>query len=167
MAAAAAAMPRPSRRRSSPATRNCASSVPRRACFPRLINHLLLRINRDLQRRIQGVTADAMDRLTAHDWPGNVRELENVLMKAAVMERGRMITPDSLPSDLAGPGADGGADPAAPGGAGLSTLDDLERRHIAHVLAHTQWHKGRACEILGISRPRLQRQIERYGLTPD
>ncbi|MGD8932773.1 MAG: hypothetical protein PVI52_09400 [Chromatiales bacterium] len=34
------------------------------------------------------------------------------------------------------------------------------------VLRATGWHKGRACEILDVSRPRLQRMILEYGLKP-
>jgi DNA-binding protein Fis len=32
------------------------------------------------------------------------------------------------------------------------------------VLAHTEWNKRRACAILDISRPTLDRKIEEYGL---
>jgi FixJ family two-component response regulator len=30
-----------------------------------------------------------------------------------------------------------------------------EHEHVAVVLAHVRWHKGMACEILGVSRPAL------------
>jgi len=137
----------------------------RRICVPPLTNHLLLRINRDLQRRIRGVTSDAMDCLLAYPWPGNVRELENVLMKSAVLERGAMISASSLPEDIrefSGP-----PDLADEEEGEIPSLKEIERRHILHVLNHTDWHKGQACEILGISRPKLQRHIQEFGLTPD
>jgi len=137
----------------------------RRICVPPLTNHLLLRINRDLQRRIRGVTSDAMDCLLAYPWPGNVRELENVLMKAAVLERGAMISAPSLPEDIrefsGPPDLDNDEEGEIP------SLKEIERRHILHVLNHTDWHKGQACEILGISRPKLQRHIQEFELTPD
>lgn len=47
---------------------------------------------------------------------------------------------------------------------GLLSLDALEERHVEKILKHTRWHKGRTCEILGISRPALERKIIRYGL---
>ncbi len=137
-------------------------------CIAPLSNHLLLRINRDLQRRIKGVTAEAMECLTAYPWPGNVRELENVLMKAAVVERGGMITAGSLPAEVrefAGPAAE--ADAAEDETGELLSLKEVERRHILQVLRHTGWHKGRTCQILGISRPKLQRHVEEFGLKPD
>lgn len=44
----------------------------------------------------------------------------------------------------------------------LRSLDEVAASHIEQVLDHTQGHKGQACEILGISRPALDRKIERY-----
>ena len=46
----------------------------------------------------------------------------------------------------------------------VPSLDDLERAHVARVLEMAQGHKGRAAELLGVSRPRLNRLIEKYGL---
>ena len=46
----------------------------------------------------------------------------------------------------------------------LPTLEDLEREHVARVLVTTGGHKARAAQILGVSRPRLNRLMEKYGL---
>lgn len=44
------------------------------------------------------------------------------------------------------------------------SLEDIEGVHVKRVLEATGWHKGQACEILGVSRPRLRRLIRQYGL---
>ena len=46
----------------------------------------------------------------------------------------------------------------------LSSLDEVEREQVIRVLAATDNHKGRAAEILGVSRPRLRRLMEKYDL---
>ena len=54
----------------------------------------------------------------------------------------------------------------APGGVSngvAMTLAELERRHIEAVLAHTNWHQGRAALALGISSKTLYRKIREYG----
>ncbi len=102
--------------------------------------------------------------LKNYTWPGNVRELENVLTRAAVLARKATITADllALPSEPEAEDAVEGAEnfPAAR----LITLDELEQGHIRAILEHTRWHKGKACEILGISRPALDRKITKYEL---
>jgi len=41
----------------------------------------------------------------------------------------------------------------------------MEQIHITRVLEACSWHKGQACDILGISHPRLRRMIKQYRLT--
>ena len=127
-----------------------------------LVEFLLRKINKDLRKTIRRVSADALACLEAYGWPGNVRELENVLMKAAVLQRGDVLTPDCLPPELRREPHQAAADGACAGV--LCSLRDLERDHIRRVLAETHWHKGKACEILGISRPRLERRIKEFGM---
>ena len=111
----------------------------------------------------------ALNCLQAYDWPGNVRELENLLTQAAVHARSGLITPDLLAFAAVSPGP--GRVPQGSGEGGgatadlvLPTLDAVEAEHIQRVLDHVQGHKGRTCEILGISRPALDRKILQYGL---
>jgi len=47
---------------------------------------------------------------------------------------------------------------------GLGTLETAEREHITRVLKATGGHKSKAADVLGVSRPRLDRLIEKYGL---
>jgi DNA-binding NtrC family response regulator len=92
----------------------------------------------------------------SHDWPGNVRELENMLTRAAVLATGDVIRPEHIEVGAA-------VDAGPPR---LISLEEMEREHVARVLEATGGHKSRTAEILGISRPRLDRMIERYGLGP-
>ena len=44
------------------------------------------------------------------------------------------------------------------------SLREVERRHVERVLAATGWNKRRACAVLEISRPTLDRKIAEFGL---
>jgi len=134
--------------------------------IPILVEGLLAKINRDLAKDVRYITPAALARLAAHSWPGNVRELENTLTRAVVLAKTDVLDETMFP--LGGAAAAG--DPAASGretsdaDGALPTLREIERRHIMRVLAHTEWNKRRACAILDISRPTLDRKIEEYGL---
>ena len=99
------------------------------------------------------LSSEALARLMEHDWPGNVRELENCLARAVVVASGGVIRPEHLA--IAPP-----REPASP----LSSLNEVEKEHIRRTLEATRGHKARAAEILGVSRPRLNRLLEKYGL---
>jgi DNA-binding NtrC family response regulator len=128
-----------------------------------LVPSLLARINREMHHKVTRVTGDVMDAFLAYDWPGNVRELENVLMKAVALCPGDAITRDLIPAAIHGTG-DAHAYDMRP--AAQMSLRDVEKAHIARVLEATRWHRGRACQILGISRPRLRRLMGQYALVP-
>jgi len=100
---------------------------------------------------------DALAALARHGWPGNVRELENCLTRAVVVASGDVIRAEHLVL--------GGAAPEGPGR--LVTLDEIEREYVLRVLAATRGHKARAAQILGISRPRLDRILARHDIGSD
>ena len=129
--------------------------------IPILVEGLLAKINHDLGKEIRYVTPAALARLSAYAWPGNVRELENTLTRAAVLAKTDVLDETLLPL---GPTATPSTDHPD---ATLPTLREIERRHIVRVLAQTEWNKRRACAILDISRPTLDRKIEEYGLRRD
>ncbi len=127
--------------------------------IPVLVEGLLGKISRDLDKPVRYVTPAALARLCAHAWPGNVRELENALTRAVVLAKTDVLDETLIPA----PGAASTAGDADAAGE-LPTLRELERRHVGRVLVHTGWNKRRACAILDISRPTLDRKIEEYGL---
>lgn len=130
-----------------------------------LVEFLLGRINRDLRRNIQHIRGNVLAAFEAYDWPGNVRELENALMKAVALSPG-----DTLSLELFEEGISRCVPQTAvessdsPPANRLLSLAEVEKRHVMHVLESVDWHKGRACEILNISRPRLRRMLSEYGL---
>ncbi|MCH7934110.1 MAG: sigma-54-dependent Fis family transcriptional regulator [Gemmatimonadetes bacterium] len=121
--------------------------------LPRLTEHLLAHAAQELHRDPPVISQKAMDALLRHDWPGNVRELENTLTRALVLTTGDVIRPEHL----APPGGRVAVDE-------LSPLREVERAHVERVLHATQGHKTRAAEILEVSRPRLNRLLQRHGL---
>jgi len=138
----------------------------RREDIPLLVEHLLAKINQRLHKNLRRVPRETLEKLMARPWPGNVRELENVLTRAAVLSQGDMLLEEHLvepaPATDARPAP---TQPARSGGDGrIPTLDEIERAHIERVFAMTKGHKGRTCQILGISRPTLERKLRKYGL---
>jgi two-component system NtrC family response regulator len=126
----------------------------RPADIPLLAEHLVRRAAASVGAAPPVISEPALDALITHNWPGNVRELENCLKRAVVIASGSVIRPDHL-SFQRSRGKDDGA---------LSSLDDVERDQVIRVLAATDHHKGRTATILGVSRPRLRRLMEKYGL---
>jgi two-component system response regulator AtoC len=134
----------------------------RREDIPLLVKALLERINSRVHKRVSRVPPEVMEALVRLPWRGNVRELENVLTRAVVLAPGEVLLGESLPRPEPEP-----AETRLPWlepGAPLPTLAEAERQLIQRVLAETRGHKGRACQLLGISRPTLERKLAKYGV---
>jgi two-component system response regulator AtoC len=48
----------------------------------------------------------------------------------------------------------------------IPTLEEAERLLIQRAMAVTKGHKGKVCQILGISRPTLERKLQKFALSP-
>ena len=132
-----------------------------------LVQTLLGRINRELRRSATHIAQDVLDRFYAYRWPGNVRELENVLTKAVALSPGDTLSLDLFPKEITGiESAPQKPLTTATLGSELMSLEAMEEKHVSHVLNSVGWHRGQACEILGVSRPRLRRMIRQFGLEP-
>jgi len=131
--------------------------------IPLLTAALLEKTAAQNDRPTPAIAESAVALLQGHRWPGNVRELENVLTQALVLAREGQITPDHIRFVERTGDADA-TQPPTETTAELPTLEQVEAAHIQRVLDHTDGHKGRSCDILGISRPALDRKITKYGL---
>lgn len=135
--------------------------------------HLINEFNLKLQRKVQGISSAALDRIRHHGFPGNVRELSSAIERAVAFCRGEEIEVSDLPERLreasAGGEPDGAPRPAG-GAAGrlldaalgqeaLPSLSELERQYIELVLEQMDGNKRQAAEALGIGRRTLYRRL--------
>jgi two-component system response regulator HydG len=121
---------------------------------PLLARHFLERASATMAMHNATISPDAMRVLQAYAWPGNVRELEHCLTRAIVKARGGVIHSENLTL--------GAATESSPNS--FSSLDGAERDHLARVFSATGYQKAKTAEILGVSRPRLDRLLRKHGL---
>ncbi|HIJ40189.1 MAG TPA: sigma-54-dependent Fis family transcriptional regulator [Deltaproteobacteria bacterium] len=128
--------------------------------IPLLAYHLLSKFLHRTEKRIQGISAEALELLKAYPYPGNVRELENILERAVTVCNGKTILGKDLPSDLVNLDL---YTYERPDGLHFS-LEELERDYIQHILKLTGGIRVRTAEILGIDRASLWRKMKKYNL---
>jgi DNA-binding NtrC family response regulator len=126
------------------------------------------KFNEEYGKSVGGLTPKAEECLLNYSWPGNVRELKNVIERAVLLGTGSEVDLDSLPPALRkGERAklrdrrEGIVIPVPPGGISLA---DAEKMLIEAILELTAWNKSKTARMLKISRPRLARKIEKYGI---
>ncbi len=67
---------------------------------PLLVDHFIKKCCSALEKKIHGISDNALSMLNSYHWPGNVRELEHLIERAVVLCQGTTITTGDLPHDL-------------------------------------------------------------------
>jgi DNA-binding NtrC family response regulator len=126
----------------------------RREDIPLLVEHFLKRF-RVTGRKGKTISQDALRMLVDYAWPGNVRELANAIERVMILSSGDVIGPEDLPPNVR---SQGGTD------LGSASLAEMERLHLARVLAETGGRKMKAARLLGIDLKTLNSKIKRYNI---
>ena len=109
-------------------------------------------------RKLEGFTAEAIERLESYAWPGNVRELENVVERSVVLARKDRIDAEDLPEEIVGvkrPPRDAILELVG------TPLADIEQRLLDETLRITGGNKTQAAKLLGIDVRTVARKLER------
>ena len=131
----------------------------RKEDIPLLVEHCVSKLNALYDKRIQGVSQDALGQLMSHDFPGNIRELENILEHAFVLCNTDLIHEIHLPENVKkGP-------PAAAGHELKTTVQALEAQAIRNALDRSQGNATQAAQELGMHKSTLYRKMKKLGLS--
>jgi formate hydrogenlyase transcriptional activator len=127
--------------------------------IPMLVRHFVQHYARRMNRVIDTIPSETMERLVRHSWPGNIRELQNLIEHSVIVSRGPVLhTPlAGLPSHRV-PNQEGTRH---------RTLDEAERDHILSTLKETKWvisgPRGAAAR-LEMNRSTLQFRMKKLGI---
>ena len=127
----------------------------RREDVPQLVWAFVKEFSERMGKQITSISKGSMEAMQRYSWPGNVRELRNVVERAMILCRSEKLVID-LP------------EPSAPGTEEGVTLDEIQRRHILHILAQTGSRirgSGGAAELLGIKPTTLESRMLRLGIS--
>lgn len=123
-----------------------------------LARHFLAHYAAEYGKELKRISRRAESALLAYSWPGNVRELKNVIARGCMLARNRMFDMEDLPEEVRNQSSAAFALP--------TSLEQAEKRAVTHALAKTK-NKALAARTLRISRTRLYRLMEKYGLAAD
>ena len=145
-----------------------------------LINFFIRRFSRQLDKKVDGISPEAVALLRSYNWPGNVRELQFVIRRSLLMATGPVIVPENINAELhvgdrsavtsdsvTSAGVDAFVQNRIDEGSSdiyAESLEMMERKLLVKILAQTSGNQSQAAELLGITRGSLRTKIRSLGI---
>ncbi|QZY54719.1 sigma-54-dependent transcriptional regulator [Crassaminicella profunda] len=124
-----------------------------------LIDYFINQYNGALNKKVKGMTKEAMEICKNYGWKGNVRELKNFIERVMIFQEDCWIDVDHLPENLMSYYSEEKGKSVV-----SSNLEDVEMQAINRALKENNWNISKTAKSLGISRVTLRRKIEKYSI---
>jgi len=138
----------------------------RKEDIPLLVKHFLEIYSQQNNKEIVGITEDVMDIFEDYDWPGNIRELENLIERAVVLTKSKLITRANLPPFLL-KSHPRKTEHFPDFGSNLNLKEQthsFQRKAIVEALKRAKGVQKRAANLLGIKPTTLNEMIKRLNI---
>jgi PAS domain S-box-containing protein len=136
----------------------------RKEDIPLLTEHFIRKFNRLNNRKIQGISPEALSILMSHDFRGNIRELENIIEYASLVCKKRLLGIEHLPEYFRQQSDNTIIGPYKALPQKEFSFHDLERNFIFEALRENSWNRSITAAKLGIHSTTLWRKIKRLKL---
>jgi len=135
----------------------------RKEDIPPLVDHFILKYSKKEGKKIEGISAEAMNHLLQYAFPGNIRELENAIERAVVFCEEETITSADLPLFLKEKKEEelGKEDKNL-----TDKVQRLEIKEIKKALIDSKGVKSQAARALGITERMLSYKMKIYNIPP-
>lgn len=136
----------------------------RKTDIPLLVEKFIEKFSRENQKRIKGITREALDQLMKYDFRGNVRELENIIERAVVLCRTEYITQEDLPAQMHIISERDILDPHYLNNGYKKKMMAFESTMILEAVKLCNGNQSAAARLLNITERHLRSRMEKLGL---
>jgi len=137
----------------------------RKSDIPLLAIHFLDKYSKKIEKKVNGITDEAMKYFINYDWPGNIRQLENEVERAVTLaDNDSYIKSSDLSEEIFRFQEITNTINLLENASLKDAVEELEKEMIRKALEQTDWNQTQAAKQLGLSRQGLIKKMHRYKL---
>jgi len=139
----------------------------RKEDIPLLVKHFLDFYSEENKKEIVGISDEVLEILKDYSWPGNVRELENLIERAVVLTKSKLITKESLPAFLSPSQKSDLTAYASAANEDLNLrrqIQEYQKKAIINALKRSKGIQKKAASLLGVKPTTLNEMIKRLEI---
>ncbi len=128
----------------------------RREDIPVLIEHFAKKYAKKINKEISEISPSSMNKLMAYDFLGNVRELENMVERAVILAKGKVLNFDLSISQK-----------TSIASSKFLNMEEMQKKHIIDALKRTKGKVSGALgagELLGMNGKTLTSRMKKLGI---
>jgi PAS domain S-box-containing protein len=134
-----------------------------------LASHFLEKVCQDFGHRPLAFSRQQVELLKRYEWPGNVRELKNVIERAVILSRGKVLRLDLAMADILRPAAEPGESTKTVSARVMTEaeLKSLQKQNMVMALELSDWRVSGpegAAKLLGVKPTTLADRIRKHGI---
>ncbi len=129
----------------------------RREDIPVLINYFAQKYAKKINKEISEISPVSMNKLMAYDFLGNVRELQNLVERAVILAKGKVLKIDIALSSKTNNNV----------ASKFKTMEEMQKYHIIEALKRTNGKvsgKNSAAALLGMNDKTLASRMKKLGI---
>jgi len=134
----------------------------RKECIKHLAYYFLDKACRNLKKKIEDFSPEALEVFKSYSWPGNLRQLANTIERAVILEESHRIQAENI--ILSEPIKRESKEEAITH-APVHSLAGQERDAVLSALEESLWVQKKAAGLLGISPRALNYKVKKLGIT--
>lgn len=140
----------------------------RKEDIPLLTKHFLDMYSKENNKEIIGVSEDVMEIMENYEWPGNIRELENLIERAVVLTKSKLIIRNNLPPFLLEEKRAEAMTSSLNNNLHLKEqVQSYQKKAIIEALRRTKGVQKKAARLLGVKPTTLNEMMKRLKINAD
>ncbi len=138
----------------------------RKTDIPLLAVHFLDKYCEKINKKVNGITDEALKYMVNYDWPGNIRQLENEIERAVTLaENDSFIKSTDLSEEIFRFQENVETISLLEKKSLKDAVEKLEKQMIIKTLEEYNWNQTKTAKELGLSRQGLIKKMQRYQLS--
>jgi two-component system response regulator AtoC len=135
----------------------------RKGDLPYLIEHFLRDANQELNKSVESISEEVIEKISSHTWPGNVRELRNTIRRAVLLTQGSVMTRIDITDEV---GNFKRKEPEAENEE--QSLENVtkkaEKDAILKAIDEAEGNKSKAAKLLNMNERTFYRKLKSLGM---
>ncbi len=132
--------------------------------IPALVEHFLKDANKELNKSVESISSDAMNKIMSHTWPGNVRELRNSVRRAVLLTQGNIMDRISITDEVGANRVVSEPNLSIESKSFDVVTKNAEKEAILKAIQDAEGNKSKAAKSLNMNERTFYRKLKALGI---